>query len=225
MRAATLVCALLMAAYTTRAVDFTLSDSAIMAPDYNLSNQEVQPFPPTIVSEQDIPGTGVLVHLHFVDTNSPDGFLYRASDSTYGAGTLAGLNVSAYSNFDLKFTLVSVDGSNSSTQWLQAGSLIGPFNASPNAYRPVFMSLTGSFPSSVVSTIAVTSATISTIGFEVNLYSFANFGGWSAGPHDVTLLIQPAPGAVQIPEPSTWGLVVCSTGVLFGSSRLRRRSS
>ena len=191
---------LLITASPAKAADFTLSDSAIMSLDYNMSNEEVQPFPPSILSEQDIPGTGVLFNVHFVSTNAPDAFLYRVSDKTYGAGTLAGINVSAYSNFDLQFTLVSVDGSSSATQWMEAASVIGPFNSYPYASHPALTSLTGDFPPSVVSTIAVTSATISVIGFDFNLYSYLDFGGWTAGPHNVTFLVQPAPEPCRSPN-------------------------
>ena len=71
----------------------------------------------------------------------------------------------------------------------EAGSLIGPWQSYADAYHPEHTSLTGVFPASVVSTISVTSATIGVIGFEVNLYSYLNYGGWTAGPHDVAILV------------------------------------
>ena len=202
------------------ATDFTLSDSAILSLDYNLSNTDYQPSPPTILSEQDIPGTGVEFTVHFVDTNGVDAYFYRISDSKYGAGTLAGMNVGSYSNFDLQFTVLSVDGSASGSQLMGAGAFIGPFNGYANAYHPVATSLTGEYPASVISTIAVTSATVSDIGFELNL--LYSYDGWSAGPHNVTFLVQPVVGLVQLPEPSTPVLVALGVGILLGHYHLRR---
>ncbi len=77
------------------------------------------------------------------------------------------------------------------------GALIGPYHGSLDAYHPDVASLDGDFPSSVVSTISVTSATVDDIGFIVDEWPL---GSWSDGPHDVTMLIQPADGAVQLPE-------------------------
>ena len=216
--AAAFACALL-AALPAKAADFTLSDAAILSLDYN--NPDNYPLPPTatITSEQDIPGTGVQFTFHFASTNAWDTFRYQVSDKNSGAGTLTHFNPSGYSNFDLKFTLVSIDGSASGSQFLEAGALIGPFNGPTYAWTPEIMSLTGSFPSAAVSHISVTSNTVSDLGFAVLIYP-----GWSAGPHDVTLLVQPAPGAVQIvPEPATWILTMLGAGVLFGTRRMLRR--
>jgi hypothetical protein len=212
----------LIAAHPAKAVDFTLSDSAILSLDYDNSAVYVPPLTATITSEQDISGTGVQFNIHYTSTNWPDYIRFQLSDSTYGAGTLAGLNVGAYSNFVLKFTVLSIDGSSSGIEWLEAGAVIGPYNGYPNAYNPQFVSLTGSLPSSVISSIPVTFPTISTIGFNAELYPY---GGWSMGPHDITLLVQPAPGAVQIPEPTTWAMVTLGASAFFGRRRLRRLSA
>ena len=221
--AATLACAL-MAAYPAKATDFTLSDSAILSLDYNLSSSFLPPPTAIITSEQDIPGTGVQFNIHFSSTNSPDYFRFQVSDNTHGAGTLAGLNVSAYSNFVLKFTVLSIDGSASASQLLEVGALIGPYNGSAWAFHPQITSPAGYYPPSAVSTISVTSATIADIGFYTSEWPSWE---WSAGPHDVTLLVQPAAGAVQIPEPTSWAMVTLGTSALFGSRRLRllRRTS
>jgi hypothetical protein len=211
----------LIGAFSAKATDFTLSESAILSLDYNLSSYWAPPPTATLMSEQDIPGTGVLFNFHFLGTSYLDCFRYQVSDSTYGAGTLAGLNVGAYSNFDLKFTLLSIDGSTSGSGWVEVGSVIGPYNGNPWGVSPVFTSRTG-YPVTTVSTISVTLATISDIGFAAILYPPQM---WSAGPHDISLLVQPADGAVQIPEPTTWAMVTLGIAALFGSRRLRCRSS
>ena len=217
---AVFVCALI-AALPARATDFTLSDAAILSLDYNNpGNYYVPPPTATIASEQDIPGTGVKFTIHFPSTNSWDTFRMQVSDKNNGAGTLGGLNVSAYANFDLKFTLVSIDGSTSGSQLLGVGAMIGPYGGSQWAYRPEIVSLTGGFPVSAVSSTTVVTVNLTVAGFTVNMYP-----GWSAGPHDVTLLVQPADGAVQIvPEPATWMLTMLGVGGLFGTRRMLRRS-
>jgi hypothetical protein len=218
--ATTLACALVVA-YSANATNFTLSDSAIMSLDYNNSNDFFQPLPASIVSKQDIPGPGVQFTIHFPGTNLLDHELFQLSDQNYGAGTLAGIDVSPYSNFTLKFTVLSIDGSTSGNEILQVGSVIGPLNGHPWGYHPQPISLTGSYAPSAVSTTFVTSATASTIGFTVY---FTDNGGWSAGPHDFTLLVQSASGAVQIPEPSTWAMLALAAVAFLGSGGLYRRS-
>ena len=215
--AVSLACALI-AVLPAKATDFTLSDAAILSLDYNLSSSYSPPPTATITSEQDIPGTGVQFNIHFPSTSSLDSFRFQVSDSHHGAGTLVGLNVSAYSNFDLKFTVVSIDGSASVGEEFEVGALIT--HGSGWAFHPDITSLTGYYPPSVVSTISVTSATFSDIGFYASEFPLA---AWSAGPHDVTLLVQPAPGAVQIPEPASWAMVALGAAVLVGRGRLRRR--
>jgi hypothetical protein len=216
---AVFVCALI-AALPAKATDFTLSEAAILSLDYNNPDNYYSPPPTaTITSEQDIPGTGVKFTIHFASTNAWDTFRLQASDKNNGAGTLGGLNVSAFANFDLKFTLVSIDGSTSGSQLFNVGALIGPYGISPYAYRPETVSLTGSYPVSTVSSTTVATTNLTVVGFAAYEYP-----GWSAGPHDVTLLVQPAPGAVQIvPEPATWMLAMLGAGMLFGTRRMLRR--
>jgi hypothetical protein len=215
---ATLACTMFLA-YTAEATDFTLSNSAILALDDNEQFYYGSPLTASIVSRQETLGTGIQYKIQFTSTNWPDYIFYQLSDKYAGAGTLVGMNVTAYSNFDLKFSLVSVDGSSSGSQVLEVGSMIGPYDSYWSAYHPVLTSLTGYYPPSAVSTISVTSATVDLIGFVVLVYPY---GGWSAGPHDVTILVQPAPGAMQIPEPSTWTMLVLGV-VVFRFSRRRRR--
>ena len=201
-----------------KATDFTLTDAAILSLDYNMQSHYARPLTATITSEQDIPGTGVQFGIHFPSTNSLEDARYQVSDYAHGAGALAGLDVSAYSNFALKFTVVSIDGSTTESKLLEVGAVIG--NSSAWGFFPEIISLTGHYPPSAVSTTLVPSGAITDIGFYVSEYPF---GAWSAGQHDVTLLVQPADGAVQIPEPASWAMVALGAAVLVGRGRLRRR--
>ena len=111
-----------------------------------------------------------------------------------------------------------LDGSTTESKLLEVGAVIG--NGSGWGFLPEIISLTGHNPPSAVSATLVPSGAITDIGFYVTEYPF---GAWSAGPHDVTLLVQPAGGAVQIPEPTTWTLVALGAVALVGRGRLRRR--
>ena len=204
--------------YSAKATDFTLSDSAIMSLDYNMSNFFVPPPTASIVSKQDIPGTGVQFTIHFNSTNYPDYFCLQVSDKDYGAGTLAGIDVSGYSNYSLKFTLVSVDGSTSGSGGLDVGAVIG---GGTYAYQAQIIGLNGFFPSAAVSSTPTSYAlpTISRIGFIAYLWQY---GGWSDAPHDITLLVEPADGAVQIPEPAPCSLLTLGVLALLGIRRFHR---
>ena len=191
--AATLAWALI-AAYPAKAKDFTLTDSAIMSLDYDNRFSYRPPLTATLVSKQDIPGTGVKFTIHFASTNSVDSLFIRLADRNHGARPFTGMDVRAYKNFSLKFTLVAIDGSSSGRGTLAAGAAVGP---SSYSYNPEVLGLTGSNPSSATSTTHANPGLIKVIGFTV----YQSRVGWSAGPHDVTFLVQPADGAVPLEIP------------------------
>ncbi len=86
-------------AYSAKATDFTLSESGILSLDDNMSNivaeTEAYIFNATIISNQDIPGTGVVFTIHFPSTNFPDSFFYWTSNSAHGAGNSSRDSMSA----------------------------------------------------------------------------------------------------------------------------------
>ena len=194
--AATLSCAL-MAAYPAKATDFTLTDSAIMSLDYDNRDHYPKPLTASLVSKQDTPGTGVTFIIRFASTNSLDALFFRLADRNHGARPFAGLDARAYKSFALKFTLVSIDGSTSGSETLGVGAVVGPSQRSSNAFRPKPISLTGSDPRSAVSTTLADPGFINVVGFTV----YQSPEGWRAGPHEVTLLVQPADGAVPLEIP------------------------
>src|SRR5882724_8083238 len=83
LRVATLAFAL-MAAHPAKATDFTLSESGILSLDDNMSNIWSQTssdiYTATILSNQDIPGTGVVFTIHFPGTNYPNYLLFWTSN-------------------------------------------------------------------------------------------------------------------------------------------------
>lgn len=200
------------------AVDCTLSDSAILSLDYTRSYLTA-----SVTLREDVPGPGVLFTIHYPSTNSSDNAFRLTSESGHGLGALTSLDVGAYSNFDLSFTLISIDGSTSGSEEFNAGAVIGPYNNTGGTiYHAVGVTLTGSYPSSCVSSTIVTSASVSGIGFIAYLWPDA--GGWSDSGHDVTLLVSPAEGAVQIPEPSSWVLLAIAAVAFLGIGSVHRRS-
>ena len=174
---ATLACALVAAA-PAKAADFTLSESAILSLDDNMSNVVAESssdiYTATILSSQDIPGTGVVFTIHFPGTNYTDSSLFWTSNFAHGNGTLAGLDVSAYTNFVLKFTFLSIDGSSNAPGFLEVGALTGPYFSFHFGYHPDVVSLTGEFPPSVISTMVIATATINDLGFVVNEWPFGS---------------------------------------------------
>lgn len=192
-----------------RAIDFTLSDAAIMSLDYKFFNA-------TIASQQDIAGPGVQFNIHFPSTIGLDRELELLSDKNHGAGTLAGIDISGYSNFKLNFSVLSVDGLATGTSVLYVGADLGPAGIYSDVFYPKMMTLSGAYPSSVTCNNPVTTNTIDRIGFVT--YMATNYP-WSAGPHDVTLVVSPTDGAVAIPEASTGTLLVLGLVALFWKRR------
>jgi hypothetical protein len=195
--ATSLACAL--AASPVMATDFTLSESAMMSLDYNNSASFGMPLTSSILTNQDIPRIGVQYTIRFVSTNLLTSTFFHLSDSRHGAGTLAGADVSAYKKFALKFTLIAIDGSTSASNALVVGAMVGPSGGYPNAFRPEVIGLTGSYPPSATSVTTSDPGIIRVIGFTV--YPIPS-PAWVAGPHDITLLVQPADGAVPLEIPN-----------------------
>ena len=184
---------------------FTLSDAALMSLDWNEQDYYAQPLKARILERRDIPGPGVEYDIFFPSSIGMDRCLTCISSWRGGSGALVGLNVSMYATYDLLFTLKSVNGGQSTNEgdWVTVGAMIGPFGTSSGAYRPFMLDTNPSdwLPDYVAAWTDVKTSQLKIIGFTLGLMPQTN-NHWNPQGTTLTLLVQPAPGAVQLfPRP------------------------
>jgi hypothetical protein len=181
------------------ATSFTLSDAGIMALDYDNGDRFVPSPTAYIVDRRDVPGPGVEFDIAYPGNDNPDDFLYWISDFAFGAGALAGIDITPYENFELSFALLSANGSLADSGPMIVGAFIN------YAHHPDIVDLdpNPSYPSSVISStpinVSLNQEEIDAVGFYTWLWLPND---WSPDGNTITLLVEPAPGAVPIPEPA-----------------------
>lgn len=204
------------------AVDFTLSDWALQQLDYDLSG-DYEPDPTSeVLAVRDIPGPGVEFDIWYKSNTSwTDARFKRHSSSRAGAGTLVGLDVSAYEAFTLRFTLLAIDGEEIplTDGWMTVGAVLGPTEGGHNwGYAPEEIGTAAGYPRSAISRTPVGSPIVEEIG--ITLASPPG-EGWNPDGYVATVLITPPGGAVVIPEPTSL-VVLLSSGALLMARRRRR---
>jgi hypothetical protein len=197
-------------------VDVTLNDAGLMSLDWHCWGES---FSARVLSSRDVPGPGVEFEIYYPSNKKPDRDLYYVSSEQWGAGSLAGINISMYEKFELKFTLISVDGISTPETGgvLGVGALIN--FGSTHGYQPKgidFLSRTP-YSTTAISSTSTDADEISIIGF-VAYIPASMADGWDPSGTTVTLLVEAAPGAVAIPEPTT--LLLLSFG---GLALLKKR--
>lgn len=218
-------CFLIAYPFAANGTTFTLSDSALMSLDYDFIYYFGQSV--TMTSITDVPGTGVIFDFSFPDPHNLQGEvpeLFWTSCIYGGHGILTQQDISAYNAFALKITMISATGMSAPDEvgMLGVGALI---NQSQHefAYQPQGISLNDpQYPPSAISVTPTDSARINLIGFTAYIpywmYSPSSSNPWDPTGAKISLLVEPAPGAVVItPEPVTLFLFG------LGAAMLRRK--
>jgi len=180
---------------------FTLSDTALMSFDQHYGWGDA-----TITNRRDVPGPGVEFDIHFPGNEQPDSVLHYGSSKDGSAGSLVGIDVSMYDAFELKFTLVSIDGVSTPDigGLVSVGAAINPWHGegSGEAYRPAWIDLVSDTPydSTSISSTTIDTDQIFYIGIIAWLFEPSD---WSPSGTNMTLLVEAAPSAVVIPETGT----------------------
>jgi len=175
----------------TGAMNLTLSDEGLMALDEY--SEHVRGLKATILNRRDIEGPGVIFDLYFPGNKHPDDAIYYFFSKDRLEEMLEGVDAASCDAFELKFTLVSVDGSDAPETGgvLVVGAHIG------GAYRPESVAFREGHQRSVVSTTRINTERISWLGFTAHLLSER---GWDPNGTTITLLIEPCPGDVSMPQ-------------------------
>ena len=169
----------------------TLSDEGLMALDeYSKYNSGLKA---TILEKRDIEGSGVEFDIYFPGNKHPDNLIYYVFSKQKLKDVFQGIDVASYDAFELKFTLISVDGNDSPDS---GGALV--VGAKINgAYRPETISLNKSRPETVISTTPMNTDHISKAGFTAHMLTSQR---WDPNGTAVTLLIEPVLNAVSVPQ-------------------------
>jgi hypothetical protein len=184
------------------ATTLTLSDVGLMLLDWH---DDVNG---AVIAQTDVPGPGVEFEILYPSNVFPDTSLRFASTRWGGAGALSGLDLTLYDDFALTFTLLSIDGNTASGSGdrLVVGALVYD-DANGYRYKPEIVDLDRGFGRTATSITPIkATARQDGLGIESHMWIPEN---WSNSPHTVTYLVQAAPDAVAIPEPVTWGLLMC----------------
>jgi hypothetical protein len=209
-----------------RGTTFTLSDSALMSLDSN-------PFPgwATMINITDTPGLGVQFDFLYPDplnSSKKVPILFFTSSIHGGNGTLTGIDISRFDAFALKFTLSSAEGvsSHDAVGPVIVGALIN-WSDGGVAYRPEVIAVHDSyFPAGATSVTSSNVSEIAEIGFTCYIpywwYSANSPSPWDPDGARISLLVEPAPNAVVIPEPAS--ILLLGLGALLLRKRAYRCS-
>lgn len=182
------------------ALNVTLADIGLMSLDWYLP----WGLQGAIVEQRDIPGPGVEFDIYYPSIESPYPVVYYVSWEDGGTSSLVGIDISMYDNFELKFTLVSVDGVSAPDTGgtLAVGALIN-FD-STHGFQPKGIDFLSDTPygTTAISSTSTDADRISIIGFTAYIPPSWK-AGWNPSGTTVTLLVEAAPDAVAIPEPAT----------------------
>jgi len=200
-------------------VNVTLNDAGLLSLDWYNRNLYYPPPTATVVERRDVPGPGVEFDIHYPGNETPDSSLECVSSKYGGAGSLVGIDISIYDNFVLEFTLLSVNDivpPPSVSLYLIVGSIIDM--DSTWGYSPEVIGYAPDRPTTAISSTSTDVDRIGMVGFTAHIPYWWLMNNWDPSGSTVTLLVEAAPGAVAIPEPTT--LLLLSFG---GLALLKKR--
>jgi hypothetical protein len=172
--------------------DFTLSDNALMM--LNKINHHVLS-KASIVEKKGSPGPGVKFGIYFPGNKPGERGFECVATKNEPNNPIFASDMRKFDTFALKFTLLSVNGAASQSHKgiLVVGAYI---NAS---YRPECVTLDLKGTNTAISRTRVGPDDVFSIGITAHMLSA---DGWDPNGTTVTLLVEPAPGAVIIPRTS-----------------------
>ncbi|NIP23794.1 MAG: hypothetical protein GWN67_01215 [Phycisphaerae bacterium] len=175
--------------------NFTLSDDGLMSLDWFGSSTAI------LLEKTDVPGPGVRFVIEYQGNQMQDQSFRHISHENHGAGSLTGIDVSIYDYYQIKFTLLSIDGDTNpdTSAVLGVGALIGPYDDHSSAYDPEGLDFA---PDPQYGTSAISSTPVrldntpSLIGFVAYLPWLEQ---WSPSGTTVAILVEPVSDAVALP--------------------------
>jgi hypothetical protein len=205
---------------TAAGATFTLSTDGLMALDYRYTSETA-----AVVSRTEA-GSGIKFSIWYPGNEHPDGGLYFTSCNAGGDKKLAGIDISAYDAFGLEFTLLSVNGQSTpqTAGPLIVGALINR-QTIQYAYQPQVIGFDSSHTPTAGSVTTTDAGVIDLVGFVASIPSWwwtPKTNPWPASGSLVELLVEPVPGAVQVPEPGSMSLL--GLGALLSGFLGRQRS-
>ena len=216
---------LALSPFAARGTTFTLSDSALKSLDFDYTSGYPQGI--TITNVTDVAGPGVKFDISFIDPLYIHGkppSLYWTSSIYGGSGALTGRDISSFDAFALKITLVSASGVSSPGEVgpIVVGALINQTQSDVYAYQPQVIAFNDLYnPASATSTTPTHASRIHLVGFNCSIPDWwytPSTSPWDPQGARISLLVEPAPGAVVItPEPATLLLLG------LGAAAIRKR--
>jgi len=178
------------------AVDLTLSDAGLMDLDWHDPRGAA-----TAIARRDVPGPGVEFDIRFTSNQSPGYSIYLGSTRYGGQGRLAGLDVSAYDNFALAFDLRAVDGQfrPDFTGGLVVGAVVYD-EVNILRFKPEVIDMGRYYGQDKTSVTYFLDVPLDGLAFHAHMFTPT---GWDPAGNTITLLVKPAGGAVQVPEPAS----------------------
>jgi predicted outer membrane repeat protein len=178
------------------AEDFTLSDEGLMMLHVGTYYYGATA---SIIAKRDVPEPGVEYEIHFPGVKPNDSTLEMVCDKFGDSNDpLVGVNVGKYDRFTLKFTLISIDGKTTSDAGgqLYVGAYVG-CDGRRGGFRPVCIGFGENAEPNAISATSFSGEILSNIGFAVYI---GDTNGWNSNGSTITLLVEPASGAVALPK-------------------------